>query len=52
MTTWGGGVEVVAAVVPATEGGEVQVQESVASEMDRHVEERQTLGNHLKVTHP
>lgn len=47
MTTWGGGVEVVA-VALVTEG--VEVQGWVATETDPHAEERQTSGNRLKVT--
>lgn len=52
MTTWVGGVEAAAAVAPATEGEAPagQEEEWVVSERDPPEEERQTSGNHLKVT--
>lgn len=46
-TTWGGGVEA-AAVALATEGGEAEAEEWVASEMGHLAEERQTSENRRK----
>ncbi len=48
MTIWEGGVEAVVAAAQVTGGG--GALEQVATETDPPAEERQTSGNHLKVT--